>query len=71
GGHPGMPGHAAHGVVTLPALATPLLLVALGLVLAASLARLVRRTTPGAMRADAACEALMTLTMGWMLLAST
>lgn len=70
-GHPGMPGHAAHAVATLPALATLLLVVALGLVLAASLARLVRRTTPGAMRADAACEALMTLTMGWMLLAST
>jgi len=70
-GHPGMPGHAAHAAATLPALATLLLVVALGLVLAASLARLVRRTTPGAMRADAACEALMTLTMGWMLLAST
>lgn len=70
-GHPGVPGHAAHAVATLPALATLLLVVALGLVLAASLARLVRRTTPGAMRADAACEALMTLTMGWMLLAST
>jgi len=69
-GHPGMPGHTAHAA-TLPALATLLLVVALGLVLAASLARLVRRATPGAMRADAACEALMTLTMGWMLLAST
>ncbi len=69
-GHPGLSGHA-HAVAPLPALATLLLVVALGLVLAASLARLVRRTTPGAMRADAACEALMTLTMGWMLLAST
>ena len=67
----GTPGHTAHAAASLPAVATLLLVVALGLVLAASLARLVRRTTPGAMRADAACEALMTLTMGWMLLAST
>ena len=64
----GMPGHTDHAAASLPAVAT-LLVVALGLVLATSLARLLRRTTPGATRADAACEALMTLAMGWMLLA--
>ncbi len=69
-GMTGMPGHTAHAAASLPSVATLLLVVALGLVLAASLARLLRRTTPGATRADAACEALMTLAMGWMLLAS-
>ena len=71
-GHPamaGMPGHSDHAAAPLPAVATLLLVVALGLVLAASLARLLRRATPGATRADAVCEALMTLAMGWMLLA--
>jgi hypothetical protein len=65
----GMPGHTAHAAASLPAVATLMLVVALGLVLAASLARLLRRATPGATRADAVCEALMTLAMGWMLLA--
>jgi hypothetical protein len=70
-GHQAMTGmpDTDHAAGSLPAVATLLLVVALGLVLAASLARLLRRATPGATRADAVCEALMTLAMGWMLLA--
>ena len=71
-GHSAMtavPGHSVHAAASLPAAATLLLMVALGVVLGASLVRLLGRTTPGAARADAVCEALMTLAMGWMLLA--
>ena len=70
-GHAGMPQHDVPVAATLPAAATLLLVVALGLVLAVSLARLLRRTSPGAARADAVCESLMTLAMGWMLRASS
>jgi hypothetical protein len=57
-----------HAMGALPMLLTVLLLEALGVVLVVSVVRLVRRTSPANARADACCEGLMTLAMGYMLL---